>query len=280
MPISTLDEYARLSDTAKGKLSKADLKTIINNQVNANTLGIQNTVNINEIKETIVDVITRSLEHIVTTKIKEIIEDIKGIVKADIDPMKVEIKSLREDLDNSKDQCKIMKKVILEQQKTLEYLKRDRIRHNVFISGIPNTIKINNNDTANNKIIVDYILKFLLPNIKDEDYKINKEFDSKVGFNRHSVIISLKNSDKKTELLQKCKDLKSRTEENSWLRKVFIKSEQTPLTSKENSRLYKKFKDLKTKYEDDDTNLIQLDKGKLYHNEIIIDEFNLENQIF
>ena len=58
------------------------------------------------------------------------------------------------------------------------------------------------------------------------------------------------------------------------------KSWSLPCSSKENSRLYKKFKDLKTKYEDDDTNLIQLDKGKLYHNEVIIDEFNLENQIF
>ena len=87
----------------------------------------------------------------------------------------------------------------LEQQKTLEYLKRDKIRHNVFISGIPNTIKINNNDTADNKVIINHILKFLLPNIKEEDYKINKEFEPKVGFNRHSVIISLRNSEKKTE---------------------------------------------------------------------------------
>ena len=68
MPASTLDEYARLSEAAKGKLSKADLTTIINNQMNVNPGGIQSIVNINEIKDTIEDVVSRTLEHIITAK--------------------------------------------------------------------------------------------------------------------------------------------------------------------------------------------------------------------
>ena len=65
-----------------------------------------------------------------------------------------------------------------------------------------------------------------------------------------------------------------------WKRKVFFKSEQTPLTSKENSRLYEAFKVLRERYKDDNTNVIKLDKGKLYQNDVVVDEFKLENQIF
>ena len=57
-----------------------------------------------------------------------------------------------------------MKKVLLEQQKALESLKREKIRNNVFISGIPNAVTIADNATVDNKSIVDHILKFVLPN--------------------------------------------------------------------------------------------------------------------
>ena len=82
------------------------------------------------------------------------------------------------------------------------------------------------------------------------------------------------------ELLGKCKEIKTRTEKNDSMRKVFIKSEQTPLTNREISRLYGEFKKLREQHDGDDTNIIKLEKGKLYHNEVVVDEFNLENQIF
>ena len=280
MPASNLDEYARLSAPARSKLSKAELSVIINNEMNANTLAKQNIVNINEIKEAIGDIITKTLEQTIETKIREIVDDIKGVINADIEPMKTEIQSLRDDLNDSKDQFAMLKKVSLEQQKQLEFLKREKIRNNVFISGLPNTVKIGNNDTVDNKTIVGHVLKFVLPTINDTDYKIDKAFEPKVGFTRHSAILSFKSNDKKIELLEKCKGLKERTDVNDWKRKVFIKSEQTPLTNKENSRLYEVFKELRTRHEGDEANVIKLMKGKLYQNEVVVDEFNLENQIF
>ena len=61
---------------------------------------------------------------------------------------------------------------------------------------------------------------------------------------------------------------------------MFIKSEQTPLTNRESSRLYGEFKKLREEHDGDETNIIRLEKGKLFHNEVVVDEFNLENQIF
>ena len=52
------------------------------------------------------------------------------------------------------------------------------------------------------------------------------------------------------------------------------------MTSKENRRLYDKMKKLKEDHEDDEDAVIKLEKGKLYLNGVIVDEFNLSNQIF
>ena len=75
---------------------------------------------------------------------------------------------------------------------------------------------------------------------------------------------------------QKLKDL----DEGHTLRKVYIKSGQTPLTRKENSRLYWELKKLIATHKDDRNNRVRLDKGKLYLNNNVVDEFNLANQIF
>ena len=53
-----------------------------------------------------------------------------------------------------------------------------------------------------------------------------------------------------------------------------------PLTRKENSRIYNEFKKLRETHKDNHRNRLQLDKGKLYLNDNVVDEFNLINQIF
>ena len=63
-------------------------------------------------------------------------------------------------------------------------------------------------------------------------------------------------------------------------KKVFIKSEQTPLTRKENSRIYGEFKKLQETHKEDDTKIVKLEKGKLYLNGDVVDEFSLTNQLF
>ena len=138
------------------------------------------------------DVVTKTLEQTLAIKIKEIVDDLKGILSADINPLKAEVKNLRDDLNESSEQCKAMKKVLLEQQKALESLKREKNRNNVFISGIPNAVMIADNETVDNKTIVDHILKFVLPTITEEDYKIDKAFVPKIEFTRHCYLIIYK----------------------------------------------------------------------------------------
>ena len=162
-----------------------------------------------------------------------------------------------------------MKNILLEQQKSLESLKREKIRNNIFLSGIPNKVTINDNETTDSDTIVNHVLNFVLPTINEEDYKVNKTFEPKVGFTRHSAILSFTSYGKKIELLGKCK--------NHWLRKVFIRSEKTPLKNKENSRLFSEFKKLRERHDGDVDTLIKLEKGKLYYNGVV---FNINRQIF
>ena len=64
------------------------------------------------------------------------------------------------------------------------------------------------------------------------------------------------------------------------MKKVYVKSEQTPLTRKENSRLYGEFKKLQETHKDDENMKVVLQKGKLYLNDEVVDEYSLSNQLF
>ena len=66
------------------------------------------------------------------------------------------------------------------------------------------------------------------------------------------------------------------------MRKVFIKNDDPPLTQKENQRLNTKVKELREAEDaDDPDNRYMIKSGKLMKNgNEIVDEFNLNNQLF
>ena len=262
----------------KGKVNKNNLKTIVDNQLK-NPQLVQNG-NAEDIRNIITDAITVAVETVIATKTNEIVEEIKKIVTKEFEEIKKDANTLKERVDQIEDERKVLKKVILEQQKCLEFIRRDKLRNNVFMTGIPNTATIDGAETADNKTIIDNVFSYLLPAIDNAEYRITKAFDPKPGFTRHSALITFNNYDTKTALLGKSKELVTRTDEHSWLRKVFIRSEQTPLASKENSRLYEEFKKLRDQHEGDDTTVVKLEKGKLFVKDKCVDEFNLANQLF
>lgn len=274
-----LEEYAKLSENQKSKLKKDELKRIVDNQINSNR-SLPLSLGTDSIRDIITEVVSNAIEKILAIKIKELLTDLTTIVKTETEAISKDLTTLREDLDSNVDDIKSLKNVVYEQQKYLESLKREKLRNNVFISGIPNSVTINDVVTDENNVIINHILTFLVPGITEEVYKVDKVFEPKEGFTRHSAILSFTRYDKKIELLGKCKDLKNRTDVNHWLRKVFLRSEQTPLTSKENTRLFKKFKSLRDQHVDNGDIIIKLEKGKLLQNGVLIDEFNLANQIF
>ena len=69
---------------------------------------------------------------------------------------------------------------------------------------------------------------------------------------------------------------------DSAIKKVFLKNEDTPMQRKENDRLYGKLRELIEAEEDPENpeNRYYIKSGKLHKNDIVIDEFSLDNQLF
>ena len=122
-------------------------------------------------------------------------------------------------------------------------------------------------------------MTFVKPNVTEDDYEIVKSFPAREGFTRHACLLDFGDFDVKSDVLKNTNKLNELNVDHVF-KKVYIKSEQTPLTRKENSRLYDQFKKLRETHKDNAENRIRLEKGKLYMNNDVVDEFNLANQIF
>ena len=115
--------------------------------------------------------------------------------------------------------------------------------------------------------------------IAEEDFKVMHSFPiftTSVGERKHSIKLSFQSKEKKDIIMEKKTSLNSLDELHP-LRKVYIKNDQPPLTNKENNRLRVKARNIRTTNPDD---TVKIDKGKLYQNDVVVDEFNLANQLF
>ena len=150
----------------------------------------------------------------------------------------------------------------------------------VFISGIPDTLTLDDDEEPlTGDSIVPRILAFVQPTIVPADYKIIKTFPAREGFDRHMCLLEFKEWKVKDELLKHTKKLKDLSVDHT-LKKVYIKHEQTPLTRKENTRMYNEFKKLRETHKDNEQNRVRFERGKLYLKDNVVDEVNLANQIF
>ena len=65
------------------------------------------------------------------------------------------------------------------------------------------------------------------------------------------------------------------------MKRIWLKNEDTPMQKKENDRLYNKMRELRNAEDPDNpVNMYKIKSGKLFKNDEVIDNFNLENQIF
>ena len=256
----TLDEYLQLNPAQRKNVKKGKLFELFELQLT---------------KQNVPDVGVNELKVMLTDVVKDAVAELKD----EINGYRQEVNDLKDQLKDATNERNTLKKVVSEQQKFLETLKRDKVKDNIFISGIPNTLNIDGDNTDDNDKIVHHILSFVEPDISDGDYRVIKHFEPREGYLRHSSILGFTNANAKKNILQNSKKLNGLSEENV-LRKVFIKSEQTPLTRKENSRIYGEFKKLKDTHEADESQKVKLEKGKLYLNDEVVDEFSLLNQLF
>ena len=125
------------------------------------------------------------------------------------------------------------------------------------------------------------VLSFVHPEISQDDYKILKNFEAREGYVRHSAKIRVENISTKTNIFKGCTKFKTLHEEN-YMKKIFLKNDDPPLTRKENERLGKKMKELR-EAEDaaNPVNRYHIKEGKLFKNgEEVVDSFNINNQLF
>ena len=170
-----------------------------------------------------------------------------------------------------------MKKTIVNQQEFLEQLQRNNLAKNAMITGIPDTpLIINNNSIDEPEEKVKAILNELNPNLRNQDYSI-RVFDS---FTKHdgsitrSAKVTFTSIDTKKETLANSKTLKDK---GDFFRSIYCKNDETKIARSENYRLRKKAKELRDEFPDD---TIKIEKGVLKRNDVQVDKFDLNNQLF
>ena len=170
--------------------------------------------------------------------------------------------------------------MLLDQQKYLEGLRKDRAKNNVFVAGVPNEMIMNGNSENDHAVILQSALAIAAPDINTTDYRIPKNFEPRTDSPVHSIKISVTDLNVKTKLLQGSRKLKQLTADSPF-KKVFLKNDDPPLTRKENDRLYLKVRELRSKEDaQNPENSFIIKSGKLLKNNQPIDEFNLNNVLF
>ena len=195
---------------------------------------------------------------------------------AKIMQLQVESESSKTNLTKVESEVDILKKVILKQQEFLEMKQRQDLEGNVVVRGIPKGKLIIPGAAAGTELKTTSektfaILEFIGCACEETDFELielpsNDDYDTlitKLKFsNREKLKLILANS-------MKLKNLPHN--------KIFIKKDEPYHTRKENGRLRKKRYDLSQLHPLDE---IKIEKGKLFHNRMVVDKFDLNNQIF
>ena len=104
-----------------------------------------------------------------------------------------------------KNENKVIKKTVLEQQKFLEIMSRDRTKNNIFVSGVPNqTTKGEGSVEANHE----NILKSVLDIVDPAAYRILKNFDPKDEAATHKFTNLFHDLKVKSRKFKGCKNFK------------------------------------------------------------------------
>ena len=220
------------------------------------------------------------------------VNSIRGIIREELDSkfdtlkkeltksFDTKIKKVSDDLANIVLESNTLKKVVLQQQHFLENIRKERTKENIFVSGIPNTLTIDDEPNDDPNVKLRKVMNLVCPNLEEDAYEVLVNFEPKEGYSNHSAKIRAKNISTKTEIFKGTAKLKALGETHPFKR-VYLKYDNPPLTRKENDRLHQKMRTLRA---DEDPanpeNTYNIKSGKLHKNGTVIDEFNLSNQLF
>ena len=212
--VLTWEEYHGMNATQRKNVKRPELQLLIDEQMNADNPATIRGIIRDELKTQI-----DSLEKKITKKYDKKIKDVE------------------DENDRLKKENLEIKAAVSEQQKFLERLRSKENANNIFMSGLPNQMDIDGANIDDAKVIINHVLKFVNPAIKPEDYKILKSFEPREGHDRHSAKICCTGQNVKKKTFEGCRKFKDLPEESP-IKKVFLKNEDTPLQKKENDRLY------------------------------------------
>ena len=83
-------------------------------------------------------------------------------------------KELSDENEQIRNENKVIKMTILEQQKFLEFIGKDRTKNNIFISGVPNEMTTEGDVENNDGNILQSVLNVTTPGIDTTTYRIVK----------------------------------------------------------------------------------------------------------
>ena len=162
------------------------------------------------------------------------------------------------------------------QQSYLERCRSDSTKLNVVFAGVktgPIQVDGNTAETPKEKVI-SVLAKIGVP-VEETDFTM---YDIPAPENRDTQFLkfAVKDMNLKKSIMEKKMSLKALPEGHP-LKFVFIKNDEPVMTRKENERLRYRMRCIRREYPNDQ---VKIEKGKLYHNNNIVDTFNLDNQIF
>ena len=185
------------------------------------------------------------------------------------------IKTNTDKIESQNQEINTLKKVILNQQIFMEESQRRNRANNLMITGIPTgDILYGNNRISENNGKVKAILEVINVSLEEDCYRMNV-FNSSPDRPTYSVKLIFDKIDTKMMVLREARKLKNC--ECEALQKVFVKNDETKLARNENYRLREKARSLRRENHD---SMIKIEKGKLLQDGVIVDKFDLNNQIF
>ena len=205
-------------------------------------------------------------------------------VDGQIDQMRNNVKTMQDDIEINDNEIKLLKDVIVEQQKAIDGFYKEKRENNLIISGV----LCQDDDVVRDKVQIIFDKLEWTSGTMDDVESVCR-IGRKVTFNEHDdgredarrIMLKFKSKKAKYEVLRKTKSLKGWTQHKYRTlgnNDIFINHDESPMTRKENLRLRKERNRLRNLDENKNKKII-IYKGKLMVDGNPHDEFNIENQL-
>jgi hypothetical protein len=186
------------------------------------------------------------------------------------------VKNIKDKNDMLDSDIRNIKQILNNQQGYLEKCRSEKTKCNIVLTGVKTApVKIGDNTFTTAKEKLGAIMKEIQVTLNDDDYTLH---DIPVSQERETQIIKItvKDMDMKKKIMDNKNKVNDLRDEHPW-KYVYMKNDEPLMTRKENDRIRYRKRCLKREYPHDE---FKIEKGKLYHGGVVVDSFNLDNQLF